>query len=54
MSLAAIGLVLLSAVLHAGWNTLAKQRQDILVFFWALTVASLVIYAPIVALLLAR
>lgn len=54
MSLAAIGLVLLSAMLHAGWNTLAKQRRDILAFFWALTVASLVIYAPIVALLMAR
>ena len=41
MSLLAIALVLIAAVIHAGWNALAKRRPDVLTFFWALTVAAL-------------
>ncbi len=54
MTMAAIGLVLLAAVVHAGWNALAKQRQDILAFFWALTLAALAIYAPLFAVIVRR
>jgi drug/metabolite transporter (DMT)-like permease len=45
MSLVAITLVLLAAILHAGWNALAKRRPDVLAFYWSLTVTALVLYA---------
>lgn len=45
MSVLAIGLVLIAAVLHAGWNALAKRRPDVLTFFGALTITALVFYA---------
>jgi multidrug transporter EmrE-like cation transporter len=54
MTMAAFGLVLLAAAVHAGWNALAKQRQDILAFFWGLTLAALVIYAPLFAVIVRR
>ncbi len=54
MTMAALGLVLVAAVVHAGWNALAKQRQDILAFFWALTLAALVLYAPLFAVIVSR
>lgn len=54
MTMAAFGLVLLAAVVHAGWNALAKQRQDILAFFWALTLAALALYAPLFVIIVRR
>jgi drug/metabolite transporter (DMT)-like permease len=54
MSFAAIALVLLAAVVHAGWNALAKRRPDVLTFYWALTVAGLVCYAVPFAVLVRR
>ncbi|MEA2581983.1 MAG: hypothetical protein QOF33_68 [Thermomicrobiales bacterium] len=54
MSLFAIALVLLAAIVHAGWNALAKRRPDILTFFWALTVAALILYAVPFAILVRR
>jgi len=45
MSFLAIGLVLIAALVHASWNALAKRRPDVLAFYWALTVAALVLYA---------
>ncbi len=54
MSLVAIGLVLIAAIAHAGWNVLAKRRPDVLTFYWALTVAALVLYAVPFAILARR
>lgn len=34
MSSLALGLVLLAALLHAGWNFLAKSSQDTIAYFW--------------------
>lgn len=45
MRFVAFALVLLAAIVHAGWNALAKRRPDVLAFFWALTVAGLICYA---------
>jgi drug/metabolite transporter (DMT)-like permease len=45
MSFVAIAFVLMAAVIHAGWNALAKRRPDVLTFFWALTVTALALYA---------
>jgi len=45
MSLVAIAMVLGAAVLHAAWNLLAKKSADVLSFLWAISVASLVLYA---------
>lgn len=49
-----MSLVLVAALMHAGWNALAKRRADILVFFWLLTVASLAIYAIPLAILIVK
>jgi drug/metabolite transporter (DMT)-like permease len=54
MSFAAISLVLLAAIIHAGWNALAKRRPDVLAFYWALTVTGLVCYAVPFAVLVRR
>lgn len=45
MSLIAIAMVLSSAVVHALWNMLGKRSGDALAFFWAISLAALVIYA---------
>jgi drug/metabolite transporter (DMT)-like permease len=50
MSLPAIGLVLLAAVLHATWNLFAKRVQGGAAFIWLYTVLALVIFAPVVLL----
>lgn len=47
MTLAALGLVIAAAFLHAGWNLLAKRVGGGAVFVWLLTAASSVIYAPV-------
>jgi drug/metabolite transporter (DMT)-like permease len=54
MSLVAISLVVLAAFIHAGWNLLAKRRQDILTFYWLFTVAALILYAIPFAILVQR
>src|SRR5712691_4108162 len=44
MSPIALGLLLVAAVMHAGWNLLARQASDRqAMLFWALTVAGLLL-----------
>lgn len=47
MTLAALGLILCAAVLHASWNLLAKRAGGGAVFVWLLTATSAVLYAPL-------
>ncbi len=49
---AALALVLSSAVMHAGWNLLAKGGRGGVGFFWAALVASVLIYLPAFIVLL--
>jgi drug/metabolite transporter (DMT)-like permease len=46
VSLAALGLVLCAAALHAGWNALAKRGGDQIVFLWCATIASSIAVTP--------
>jgi drug/metabolite transporter (DMT)-like permease len=46
MSWAALGLVLISAVLHAAWNYVAKSAADSLTFLWGVCV-----WTPVISLL---
>lgn len=48
MTLGALGLILIAAVLHAGWNLLAKRAAGGALFVWLFGVASVVLYAPVV------
>ena len=50
MTLLAIGLILLSAVLHATWNLLAKRVQGNASFIWFYDALTLGIFAPFVLL----
>lgn len=50
MSMLAVGLILLSAVLHATWNLLAKRAQGGASFTWLYDLFALVIFAPFVCL----
>ncbi len=50
MTTLAIGLVLLSAVLHATWNLLAKRVQGNASFIWFYDVLAIGIFAPFVFL----
>ncbi|MGH2533278.1 MAG: hypothetical protein ACRDJW_13345, partial [Thermomicrobiales bacterium] len=52
VSALALGLVVVAAAMHAGWNALAKRSGDSLAFMWSFTVASLVIYAIPFAILI--
>jgi drug/metabolite transporter (DMT)-like permease len=54
MDLVAIVMVLSAAVVHALWNALAKQSDDILAYLWSICVAALVIYAIPFAVLATR
>lgn len=54
MSAVAVALVLLSAVFHATWNTLTKRSADALAFMFVFGLIGLAIYAPAMALMLAR
>ncbi|MGH9176249.1 MAG: EamA family transporter [Vicinamibacterales bacterium] len=54
MGTVAVGLVLISAVMHATWNVLAKRSADPLAFLFAIGSSGLVIYGAPVAYLLAR
>lgn len=47
MTAAALFLVLGAAVLHAGWNALAKRGGDPVVFLWGAGVIASVVYMPI-------
>lgn len=49
----AVGLVLISAMMHATWNVLAKRSADPLAFLFAISGIGLVIYAAPVAVVLA-
>jgi len=42
-----IGLILLSAVLHAAWNLLAKRSNDKPIFFWLAGIAASVCMLPV-------
>lgn len=46
MSLAALALVVCAAGLHAGWNAMAKQGRDQVVFLWLATLASTTALLP--------
>jgi drug/metabolite transporter (DMT)-like permease len=50
----ALLLVVGAAVLHAGWNALAKRGGDPVVFLWCVGVVASTVYAPIALLVLAR
>ena len=43
----ALGIVLASAFLHAGWNYLLKKSNRKIVFIWWFLLASLVLYLPL-------
>src|SRR3954454_10570632 len=47
MSAFALGLVVIAAAMHAGWNLLAKRSTDRLTFMWLFTVAALVLFSPV-------
>lgn len=47
MSTAALGLVLASALMHAGWNFLAKGASGGAAFVWLFTCSSALLYAPL-------
>jgi len=47
VSLGVLGLVLLAAWAHAAWNLVAKGAQGGAAFVWLTTVASAVLYAPV-------
>src|SRR5262245_60194826 len=48
----ALGLVISAAVIHAGWNALAKRASDPLAFLWCAGVVGTVLYLPGVVLVL--
>lgn len=54
MSVIAVGLVLLSAVFHATWNTLTKRSADALAFMFVFGLFGLAIYALPMAFMLSR
>ncbi len=54
MSYVAILLIILSAILHAVWNYLAKRGRDIVVFLWWSLVFHLLIFAPLVIYILSN
>ena len=47
MNFVALSLILISAIIHALWNLLAKQSRDKLVFIWWSMLATLFIYFPL-------
>ena len=54
MTALALGLILLSAAVHAGWNLLLKRSTNKEVFVWWLLVGGAIMLAPLGALLLYR
>jgi drug/metabolite transporter (DMT)-like permease len=51
MSLAALGLVVAAAFIHAYWNYLAKRSAGGPVFVWLYSLATCLLYAPVIAVL---
>ena len=49
MPLAALGLALAAAVLHAGWNVLLRGSQDVAATTTATLALSVVLFAPVAA-----
>lgn len=50
MTLGALALLVVAAIMHASWNLLAKRASDGgAVFVWLFTMASTLLYAPLVA-----
>jgi drug/metabolite transporter (DMT)-like permease len=47
MSLAALGLLLVAAVLHAGWNLLVKRAKQKQVFTWLALVIGVICFSPL-------
>lgn len=54
MQLAAVGLVLFSALLHASWNALAKRSTDPLAYFFVFNIMAFLIWGIPAAIMLAR
>lgn len=54
MSAFALALILVAALIHAGWNVLAKKASGGAPFVWLYGAAAAVLYAPIAAWLLVR
>ncbi len=54
MSASALILVLVAAVLHAGWNALAKRGRDQLAFLWSAVTVAAVLFAPATVVVAAR
>lgn len=54
MTVAALLLVAGAAVLHAGWNALAKRAGEPVLFLWWVGVVASAVYAPIALAALAR
>lgn len=54
MSLLALGLVLVSAVMHATWNYLAKRVGGDMTFVWLFSLLSSSIYLPVAIILIVR
>lgn len=46
MSTTALGLVMAAALIHAGWNALAKRAGDPLAFLWCAGVVGTLLYLP--------
>jgi multidrug transporter EmrE-like cation transporter len=46
LTLAALGLIVCAAGLHAGWNAMAKRGGDAVVFLWLATVSSTALLLP--------
>jgi len=47
MSLAALGLLLVAAVLHAGWNLLVKRAKQKQVFTWLALLIGAICFSPL-------
>jgi drug/metabolite transporter (DMT)-like permease len=47
MTAAALALVLGAALLHAGWNALAKRGADPIAFLWWIGTLGVILYAPV-------
>lgn len=54
MTAGALALVLCAAVLHAGWNALAKRAADPVIFLWSATACGTALLLPFGAWTLAR
>src|SRR4051812_47705956 len=51
MSLTALALVVVAAFIHAYWNLLVKRAEGGAAFVWLFSLASAVLYAPVIVVL---